>query len=82
MFGFSKPKINTSMMVALTPEGKRLVESVKGQDYTILSTLEERSPRIIRDLAQETEMNNSELQKRLEILSRNRLVTIIGTERQ
>lgn len=77
MFGIGN-KINSSMMVALTPEGKKMVESVQGRDYNILSTLEERSPRVIKELSQDAEVENNELVKRLEVLVRNRLVSIIG----
>lgn len=77
-----KPKLSSNMMVGLTEDGKMLADkaAARGPDYAILASLEERQPKTISELADDTGMHSSECKARVERLARSRLVRVTNME--
>lgn len=71
-----KDKVSSHSMVGLTPRGKQHINAAGGKDFAILSALEEQNPSTMSRIAEETNMDLSEIQSRLKILSGQGLVTI------
>lgn len=83
LFGIgSKPKISTVSSVGLTEQGKRVAEkySSQGVTFVILSALSEQSPQTVKQLADSTQIEISELKKRLEHLAKSGLVRFSSLE--
>lgn len=83
LFGLGKkPKVLASTMIGVTDTGKRMPEkySTSGKTFVILSSLVEKSPQTIADLAQETDIDIDELKKRVELLAKSGMVRIMAGE--
>lgn len=68
--------LNANTSVALTEEGKRMAETQtsSGATFAIVSSLDERSPQMVREVAADTQIDMPELKKRMEILIKGGLV--------
>lgn len=75
-------KIRASTSVGITEQGKREVSrfSSRGDSFTILAVLEDRSPQTISQVADEANMPINEVTQKLKILQRQGYVRFIGME--
>ena len=75
-------KITASMSVGITEIGIKTVEQelARGGTYVILSLLHEHSPRIISDIARETDIPIEETKERVRVLAKNGYIRFVGRD--
>ena len=78
---FSKePKLSSHSMIGITEVGKKTAqqELARGPTFAILSLLDEHTPRSIGEIAEETQIDISEVKERLKILGKQGYIRITG----
>lgn len=80
----SKPRLQISVhtTVGLTETGKRLAEQYepKGATFVIVSTLQERQPQSVGEIAREANMDVDEVKERIKLLARQGYIRVMSTE--
>ncbi len=78
--GTQTKKIDASSTVGITESGKREVTryASRGDAFTLLSILEDKSPQTVSKVAEEAQMTTGEALQRLKILQRQGYVRFTG----
>ena len=78
--GAKKTKITSGMSIALTEQGKRTAEQQlsRGPTFAILSVLQDHSPRSVGEIAEETDIDISEVKQRVKDLAKGGSVRILN----
>lgn len=82
-FGLGKkPEVKASTMVAMTDVGKNMAEKhmSSGATFVILSKLNEKSPQMVAEIAQASDMDINEVKERIKELSKSGVIRIMGGE--